>query len=224
MTLASCALEGTAARFQNSSPRAAPRGGDRPPPSGAAPGPSRPATRVRRSTNLLAAAFQSNSLGWHRAGARDKKHGEGDNARTCRAARSSALALCSPGPHPARADRRKSWGPRARPQTQGRPPRPAPRSRALRFSLRSKLGGRELLASPVLGCRGEGERTSPPNSRAPSSLPVGTRAKNRPRRREKGEKGKEKGDEGGERGLGVRPALGPPRPKRPALSARLGRL
>lgn len=91
MTLASCALEGTAARFQNSSPRAAPRGGDRPPPSGAAPGPSRPATRVRRSTNLLAAAFQSNSLGWHRAGARDKKHGEGDNARTCRAARSSAL-------------------------------------------------------------------------------------------------------------------------------------
>ncbi|CAM9941158.1 unnamed protein product [Rangifer tarandus platyrhynchus] len=56
-------------------------------------------------------------------------------------------ALCSPGPHPARADRRKSWGPRARPQTQGRPLRPAARSRALRFSLRSKPGGRLLLAS-----------------------------------------------------------------------------
>lgn len=30
--------------------------------------------------------------------------------------------------------------------------------------------------------------------------------------------------EGGEKGLGVRPALGPQRPKRPALRARLGRL
>lgn len=64
---------------------------------------------------------------------------------------------------------------------------------------------------------GKGRR--PPNSRVPSSLPVGTRAKNRPRRREK-----ERGDEGGERGLGVRPALGPPRPKRPALRVGLGRL
>lgn len=131
-------------------------------------------------------------------------------------------ALCSPGPHPARADRRKSRGPRARPQTQGRPLRPAPHSRALRFSLRSKPGGHLLLASPGLECRGDGERTSPPNSRALSSLPVGTRAKNRPRRREKGEKRKEKGDEGGERGLGVRPALGPPHPKRPALKCEAG--
>lgn len=39
MTLVSCAPEGTAARFQNSSPRAAPRGGDPPSPSQASSGP-----------------------------------------------------------------------------------------------------------------------------------------------------------------------------------------
>ena len=191
MTLASCALEGTAARFQNSSPRAAPRGGDRPPPSGAAPGPlarpSRPSTRVPRSTNLPAAAFQSNPLGWHRAGARDKKHGAGlqrANMPSRALRRPRPRALRSPRPHPARADRRRSWGPR------GRPLRPGPRSRALRFSLRSEPGGRLRLASPGLGCRGGGGggETSPPNSRAASSLPVGTRGKNRPRRREKGER------------------------------------
>lgn len=38
------------------------------------------------------------------------------------------------------------------------------------------------------GAREGGKGRRPPNSRVPSSLPVGTRAKNRPRRREKGER------------------------------------
>ena len=121
---------------------------------------------------------------------RDKKHRAGlqrANMPSRALRRPRPRALRSPRPHPARADRRRSWGPR------GRPLHPGPRSRAPRFSLRSEPGGHLRLASPRLGCGEGGKGTSPPNSRAPSSLPVGTRGKNRPRRREKGERERRRG-------------------------------
>ena len=139
MTLASCAPEGTAARFQNSSPRAAPRGGDPPPPSQAClqgplsirfflplrvPSLAPPASRAAfPARHLLAAAFQSNSLGWHRAGARDKEHGAGDNARTSPAARSSAPIhmRCARGVPCGPRQRQKELRPSGSPRDTGSP-------------------------------------------------------------------------------------------------------
>lgn len=191
MTLASCAPEGTAADFKIGvlEQRRAAVTGRRPSAILRGPFPARapflapPASRAAfPARHLLETAFQSNSLGWHGAGARDKKRGAGDNARTSRAARSSAPAHArsaggSPtGPHPApeRAGAAYPRGPRA-----GRPGR---------------------------GKKGLRSRTAA----LPGSLSVGTGANSRPGGGGRREGNREEAREG--RRAWACPALGPRRP------------
>lgn len=211
MTPASCAPEETAARFQNSSPPAAPRGGGKPPPAQAPPGPQSgspsPAPPPCTPRFLLDTSprFQSNSLGWHRAGPRDKKHGAGDNARTCGAARFSAPART-------RSARGDPEGSQDRPPGAGGPLRPASSPRPPSGRLRNKHAAAWPWAAGVweggagVGVGGKGR---PPLKRqAPQVAPVGTRTNSRPRGRQGGEKGKEA--TGAEKRLCVRPACGAP--------------
>lgn len=151
---------GAAAAFQNSSPRAAPRGGGGPSPPGPvrvpflAPTPALLAACLGRP--LPAAAFQSNSLGRHGAGAGDKKRRAGDNARTSGAARPRAPAHTRPAcwnPHLARGEpEKRGTGPPA-----GMPL--LPQLQALR--LRNPLGRPSPRRSPApwgAGGRGGDQR------------------------------------------------------------------
>ena len=132
MTLASCAPEGTAARFQNSSPRAAPRGGDRPPPSRTSPGPltrpSRLASRVPCSTpsRRRVSISLTGMVPSRRQGQETGRERQRANTPSRAIQRPQPRARCSRGPHPARPDRRKSWGPQGRPRDAGTLPAPAP--------------------------------------------------------------------------------------------------
>lgn len=199
MTPASCAPEETAARFQNSSPLAAPRGGGKPPPAQAPPGPQSgspsPAPPPCTPRFLLDTSprFQSNSLGWHRAGPRDKKHGAGDNARTCGAARFSAPART-------RSARGDPEGSQDRPPGAGGPLRPSSSPRPPSGRLRNKHAAAWPWAAGVWegGAGVGGGKGRPPLKRqAPQVAPVGTRTNSRPRGRQGGGK-RERGDRSGE--------------------------
>lgn len=168
MTPASCAPEETAARFQNSSPPAAPRGGDRPPLSRAPPGPQfgSPSSALPPCTPRLlldtSQRFQSNSLGWHRAGTRDKKHGaattrEQAEPRASAPPPTRALLAGTPGA------RRTAPRTREAPPPRLLPPRPGLGGSGANLPGRSAAGTRDL------GSRGPGggKGTSPPE--APSS-------------------------------------------------------
>lgn len=127
MTLASCAPEGTTARFQNSSPRAAPP-----------PEPLRVSFPLQvpfLAPPALHAAFPVRHLSQPRfnqthwdgteqaPGTRNRARATTREQAEPRAPAPRSHALCSRGPPPGRAACEKSWGHRGAPGTQGRPAR-----------------------------------------------------------------------------------------------------
>lgn len=163
MTLASCALEGTAARFQNSSPSArcavvtaaALR---------SRPGPlARPSRLGNPRSPLDEPSCSRVSIKLHWDGT-EQAPGTRNTARATtrehaepRSSASTTRALCLPDPGPRWRGRSKS--PRRRPRTQGRPCVP-PHARAPRFSLGSEL--RAALGESGAGAPGRGRGRRPP--------------------------------------------------------------
>lgn len=138
MTLASCAPEGTFTRFQNSSPRAAPRGGGRPPRSPASPGslsslgPLLHPSRFARRARFLLDTFSPPLFNQTQSDGTEQAPG---TRNTARATTREQAEPHGPAPPPTRArlaetptahaGHRKSWGPRGLPGMRGRPA-PAP--------------------------------------------------------------------------------------------------
>lgn len=125
MTLDPCILRpgGDSRRFQNRSPRAAPRGGDQPLPSRASPGPlscpgplprpSRLARHVPCSTpsrNRVSIKLTGMAPS-RRQGQETRRGGQRANKPSRALQRPRSRALCRRGPHPARARRQKERGP-----------------------------------------------------------------------------------------------------------------
>lgn len=194
MTPASCAPEETAARFQNSSPPAAPRGGDRPPlsrappvpSSGPLPQPSRLARRVSCSTPR-SGFNQTHWDGTEQApGTRNTARRQRANKQSRALQRPHPHALCSRGP----------LGLAGPPPGRGRPRRPASSPLAPVWAAPEQTCPAAPPRAPGIweaGAQEGGKGRLPRKRQAPQVAPVGTRTNSRLRGRE-GRKKEKRGD------------------------------